>query len=77
MKKGTQAKRDAARLAVTAEVADHPAGPREALTRAHIETMRVAGSTKAEVLSLVRNLGGDYLANVIAKDLDSYGEWAG
>lgn len=76
MKRASVAKRDAAKLAVVNEVVSHPRGAREGLTRAHIEQLRQVGLTKAEVLVMVVNLGGEQLASLIEADLDSYGDWA-
>ena len=52
------------------------ADPRWNLSRAHIDALRRAGYPRAQVVALVAEVGGQALADVIADDLDVYGEWA-
>lgn len=75
MKKASAAKREAARHDVEQAVAAGP-NPFEALTRTHIDQLRQVGWTRQEVTDIVRTLGGDRLARIVANDLDSYGDWA-
>lgn len=55
-----------------------PGQPRkEAFTREHVESLRVAGATKAQVLDYARAAGFTTAQrNMLAADLDSYGEWS-
>lgn len=50
-------------------------GPRIAFDRAHVEALRVAGASRAEVRVYLESLFSPRLVVKLMDDLDSYGEW--
>lgn len=58
-------------------------GARQGLTREHLEALRAAGATRADVREVAEELFGDRsdrrgnLVELLMGDLDSYGAWEG
>lgn len=49
----------------------------DSFTRAHVESLRVAGASKADVADYATAAGfSDEQVAALVSDLDSYGEWA-
>jgi hypothetical protein len=63
--------------AIDVELEDHPAPPREALDREHVERLRRSGATRFEVAEYAATLLNPRLVDRLLDDLDSYGSWRG
>lgn len=63
--------------AIEGDLAAHMLPPRVAFDRSHVEALRVAGATRAEVADYAATLFNAQQVARLVDDLDSYGKWAG